>query len=206
MLITKIEQQKKDASRYSIFLDHKFSFGLSGVDVLYFKLKEDEVLDKEKYEYILEHVVYEEAKRKAFNYVSAGYKTEKEVRDKLLIREYSEEIIDKVIDVLKQYNYVDDRVYAKKFIEYRTKTKKQGLFKIKHDLIIKGISEEIINEFFDDFKNDSGETIVSLIEKKAKGLKNLEYKEKQRIIGFLMRRGFSCEEINEGFKIYFESE
>jgi len=204
MKITKIEQQKKDEKRYSIFLDGKFAFGLSGTDVLYFKLKEGEELEPKKYEYILEHKVYEEAKTKAFNYISVGYKTEKEVKDKLFSKEYSEEVVDKVIELLKKYDYVNDVTYAKKFIEYRTNVKKQGEFKIKHDLKLKGVSNDIISEVFEEFESDTNDTIVALIEKKAKGEKEFDFKEKQRITGFLLRKGFSYDEIKDGFRSYLE--
>lgn len=39
MIITDIKKQVKDTERYSIYIDNKFVFGLSGVDVLYYRLK-----------------------------------------------------------------------------------------------------------------------------------------------------------------------
>lgn len=39
MIITDIKKQVKDTERYSIYIDNKLVFGLSGVDVLYYRLK-----------------------------------------------------------------------------------------------------------------------------------------------------------------------
>ena len=40
MLITAITQQKRDPSRYNIFIDGVYAFALPMQDFLYFKLKE----------------------------------------------------------------------------------------------------------------------------------------------------------------------
>lgn len=42
MTVTRIEQQKKNKSRYSVYIDGEFAFGLIMEDILYFKLKESE--------------------------------------------------------------------------------------------------------------------------------------------------------------------
>ena len=39
MLITAITQQKRDPSRYNIFIDGVYAFALPMQDILYFKLK-----------------------------------------------------------------------------------------------------------------------------------------------------------------------
>ena len=58
MIVTSIEQQKKDKSRYSVFIDGEFAFGLIMDDILYFKIKEGMELPQEKYDYIMDSVIY----------------------------------------------------------------------------------------------------------------------------------------------------
>ena len=65
MIITDIKKQVKDTERYSIYIDNKFVFGLSGVDVLYYRLKIGNEIPQEKYDEILENVIYEKAKNTA---------------------------------------------------------------------------------------------------------------------------------------------
>ena len=50
MIITDIKKQVKDTERYSIYIDNKFVFGLSGVDVLYYRLKIGNEITQEKYD------------------------------------------------------------------------------------------------------------------------------------------------------------
>ena len=60
MIITDIKKQVKDTERYSIYIDNKFVFGLSGVDVLYYRLQIGNEISQEKYDEILEFSELEE--------------------------------------------------------------------------------------------------------------------------------------------------
>jgi regulatory protein len=116
MTITKIERQKKNNKRYSIFIDGKFKFGMSGEDVLFYRLKEDMDISEKEYDNILENVIYQEAKGRAARYLGYGPRTEKEMRNKLSTYDYPENIIDKVIELLQRYDYINDLNYARKYI------------------------------------------------------------------------------------------
>ena len=72
MIVTSIEQQKKDKSRYSVFIDGEFAFGLIMDDILYFKIKEGMELPQEKYDYIMDSVIYIKAQDTAARFL--GYK------------------------------------------------------------------------------------------------------------------------------------
>ncbi len=48
MIITKVEIQKKDENRSNVYIDDKFAFGISNVDVLFYKLKENTEISEEK--------------------------------------------------------------------------------------------------------------------------------------------------------------
>ena len=68
MIITDIKKQVTDTERYSIYIDNKFVFGLSGVDVLYYRLKIGNEISQEKYDEILDNVIYEKAKNTAVKF------------------------------------------------------------------------------------------------------------------------------------------
>ena len=65
LIITKIEKQKNNNKRYSIFIDNEFAFGIDEIDLLYYKLKENEPLDEERYNYIANKLLLKRAKDKA---------------------------------------------------------------------------------------------------------------------------------------------
>ena len=62
MTVTRIEQQKKNKSRYSVYIDGEFAFGLIMEDILYFKLKEGEEIPTATYEYIMDTTLYIKAR------------------------------------------------------------------------------------------------------------------------------------------------
>ena len=78
MIVTEIKQQKKDKSRYSVYIDGEFAFGLIMDDILYFKLKEGEEIPEEKYRYIMDTTVYIKAQDAAVSYL--GYKMRYPIR------------------------------------------------------------------------------------------------------------------------------
>lgn len=205
MLITKIEKQKNNEKRYSVFLDYEFAFGIDEIDLLYFKLKENEILEKEKYEYILNNLLLKKAKDKALKYLAYKIRTEKQVREKLLQEEFPEIIIEKVIKILKKYNYINDENYAKAFIKDKLNVKGYGIFKITYELKIQGISEEIFKKYLDDtLFFDEQQKAIELLRKKVRKINEIDYKEKQKLYSYLARRGFSFDTINNSLNIVLE--
>lgn len=198
MIVTKIEKQKNNEKRYSIFLDYNFAFGIDEIDLLYFKLKENEELSEEKYNYIFNNILLKRAKDKALKYLSYKMRSEKQVRQKLLEEDFPEIIINKLINILKKYNYINDNNFAKAFIKDKLNLKGYGIFKISYELKMLGISEDIFNKYLQDenFFNEEGKAI-ELLEKKIKKLNYIDFKERQKLYSYLARRGFSFETINK---------
>ncbi|MFV0504415.1 MAG: regulatory protein RecX [Lachnospirales bacterium] len=202
MVITDIVQQKNNEKRYSIFIDNNFAFGITDVDVLFYKLKINETITQEKYNTIIETAVMERAKNIAFKFLGYKARTEKEVREKLKKYEFKEDIIGETISILKSYNYIDDRKYAEDFTKEKIKLNKYGSYRIKHMLYEKGVPRDIIDEI--EFEEDSQlETAMSLLEKKYRNSENPDYKEKQKICGFLQRKGYSYDIINKAYNRVF---
>lgn len=198
MIITKIEKQKNNEKRYSIFLDYEFAFGIDEIDLLYFKLKENEELSEEKYKYIFNNILLKKAKDKALKYLSYKMRSEKQVKEKLLEDDFPQIIINKVINTLKKYNYINDDIFAKAFIKDKINLKGYGIFKITYELKMLGISEEIFNKYLEDenFFNEE-EKAIELLEKKIKRIDYIDFKERQKLYAYLARRGFSFETINK---------
>ncbi len=206
MKITKIERQINNQKRYSVFIDDKFAFGLSDVDVLYYKLQEFDEITIEKYNKILEDVIFVKAKEKSFSYLSYKPRTYKEVTSKLKIEQFSEEVIDSIMKFLQKYDYVNDEKYAEEFVRSRVSSKGLGRHRLESELKQKGIDSNIINKIFSEYEFDELEMVIQHIYKKTNGNKRIETKEKNRCFNYLLRKGFSYELINKGFKMYFEED
>ena len=180
------EDETKLLLNYNIFEKYKVS-----VD-MYFS--EDEILEMKYFSDI------ERAKTRAINYISGKLKTKYEVRLKLKENGFTEDIIDEVLDILENEEYLNDRVYCEIFIEDKKKLNGYGKNKIKSLLIQKGISKNIFEDFLDEFEyDDEFDNALKMGIKKLNLLSNEEdnFKKKQKIINYLAYRGFGFDVIND---------
>ncbi len=205
MTVTKVERQKNNEKRYSVYIDGEFAFGMSGEDILYFKLTEGKELDEERYRYIMEYVLYVKAREQAYSYLGYKSRTEKELRQKLTNSGYPEDITEKVVELMKKYNYLNDEIYAKSHIKDRIKFKPSGKRLLKYELSQKGISEEIVQKAVEETDIDELEMAVSILEKKSKGKNLSDRKQKEKLYMYLIRKGFDYETTNKAFRRIMEN-
>lgn len=180
------EDETKLLLNYNIFEKYKVS-----VDMAF---SEEEILEMKYFSDI------ERAKTRAINYISGKLKTKYEVRLKLKENGFTEDIIDEVLDILENEEYLNDRVFCEIFIEDKKKLNGYGKNKIKSLLIQKGISKNIFEDFLDEFEyNDEFDNALKMGIKKLNLLSNEEdnFKKKQKIINYLAYRGFGFDVIND---------
>ncbi|MCL2621204.1 MAG: RecX family transcriptional regulator [Defluviitaleaceae bacterium] len=209
MRITDITQQVKNPKRYSVFIDNRFAFGIHGADLLHHKLEIGQALDADKLSKIRYGVEFATARDAAVKYLGKGMKSTKQVRDKLSEKEYSNESIDDVVDLLTQRGYLDDVAYATAFISQKTKINNFGRFRIEQELRAKGVSEHHIYTAYEDISGDEQEddltAAIRALEKKIrhKDLAQIvdDPKELQKLKSFLARRGFDFDTIDKAFDI-----
>lgn len=199
MVVTAIEQQKHHTERYSIFIDDIFAFGLIMQDILYFKLKEGEEISQEKYDFIMENIIYIKAQDTAINYISYKMRTEKEVIRKLQEKEYSEDVVERVIQFLKKYQYVDDYKYCCSYIKESIKLKPKGAFLLKKELKERGISIDTIERALEQAELKEVQSAEKWIHKKIKDFSAIDEKKKNQVFQFLLRKGYNVDCIKEAF-------
>lgn len=197
--ITSVEPQK-NPKRFNVFLDGEFAFGADEDLVVERRL----VVGKEIFAEELEKLLFEAGIGKLMERMYALFerrqRSEKEVRDYSRIKNFElrakdkEEIgdlaIELVIKKLKQKNLLNDKEFAKAWVESRSK--KYGVNKIRQELYKKGIDRDTIEEVIGGDRMGNSEQIVQeLLEKKSKRWKNLPFLEfKKKASEFLLRRGF----------------
>lgn len=192
MEITKIQALTKQ--KYRIFLDGESAFAVYKGELSRYHLEEGAVLPPEVYEELVNRVLKKRATLRAMHILERTDKTEAQLRRKLEESEYPKEAVESAIAYVTSYGYLDDRRYAEHYIEWKKQGK--GKARLKMELVQKGISREIIEELLE--STDFGETremIRQIILKKRKTDIPMNEKEKQRLYGFLMRKGFSSSDI-----------
>ena len=191
--ITEISYQKQNKNRCNLYVDGEFFAGISLETVLLHRLKVGTECDKATLENIIIENDKHEALLKATAYVSKTLKTKRQVKDYLIKKGYSEESAYHVIDKLKEYGYVNDQEYSKRYIE--SVSKSQGKRLIEYKLMMKGVKKEEIENAYAASESDDFSNAKAVAEKH---IKNKE-KTKENIAKtyrYLIGRGFSYEQAN----------
>ncbi|MBS5306333.1 recombination regulator RecX [Clostridium tertium] len=201
-IITKIEVQKRNKERVNIYIDNEYSFSLSTELVYKEGLKTNENIDLEKIKSIAKEDDYIKCKNAALKIVEKSYKSEKELKDKLLLKGYDNLTIDKTLNFLKEYNFLSDTNYVKMYV--KDKSRLQGKKKIKYDLIKKGINDKLIEEEISNIDEDEErEVAYNMALKKYNVLSKREsdkYKLSQKIYRFLLSKGYDYDIVSYAVK------
>ncbi len=103
----------------------------------------------------------QKAKDYVFNLLSYRDRTKDEIRHKLRKKGYNEELIEKVIAVLTNLDYLDDKEFARKWVKERIKNKPRGRYMLRYELKKKGIDEKIIKGVLNKLINDEIELEIT---------------------------------------------
>ncbi len=202
--ITKMERQKYKNSRVSVFVDDEYAFSLTDEAVIEYGLSVGKDVNTLPLEEIYIEDQYKQALSSAFNHMSRSEKSEKQIKD-FLIKKFSEDITERVINRLKELNYLDDYNFAKNFAE---SSKNSGVNAIKMKLKTRGVSDEIINSVLEEFsEKEQLEKAVELTKKQLPKYSKYElYDQKRKINDFLYRKGFQWDVIKSAIERVFTEE
>ena len=188
--VTDIQLQKNTPGRYSVFLDGEFSFGISDIDLYNLGIKIGMDIDDEFMALIEETVDFKKCLDYGTELISRKMYSEKELKDKLSQRGYTDSAIKSTIDIMIEYGYINDEIYAKTYCEF--KGKKDGVKKISYDLSLKGIRKDIIEKYVAEVEND--DVLLKLLEQKIKGNIN-DRKIIDKAIRYCISKGFEYDKI-----------
>jgi regulatory protein len=127
----------------------------------------------------------------------------REVRDKLKARSAAPQDVESVVAELLSLGLLDDEKFAREWIDSRRRLKPMGPARIRAELARKGIARETIAQAMEGYLRDSDQTSLALDLARRK-MKNWRGLEREKIIGrmtgYLARRGFSGQSINQVVK------
>lgn len=205
MLVTSIVPF--DKKRKKIYIDGEFAFLLYFGDVRDLGIKEGEVITDEMMARITQEILPKRAKLRAMNLLKSKDYTRKQLGDKLSEGLYPKEIIEEALDYVQSYKYIDDERYARDYITYHMAGRSRK--RIAQDLTSKGVSKDvflpIMDELYEEEQGDPEyEQVLELLRKKHYDPENSDYKEKQKIMAFLLRKGFGMETVRRAMNCDFE--
>ncbi|SDH43138.1 regulatory protein [Alteribacillus persepolensis] len=199
MKISKITVQKKRKDRYNIFTvenqQEQYAFSVDEDVLVKFQLKKGKELQPDEIERILQADQLRKAVNDAVHYLSYSMRTEQQVIEYLLKKEYTNNVISQAMSKIKDYGYTDDTEFAGAFVRTKMKTTDKGPLLIKEELRRKGVSEEKTEKAMEQFTPEQElEAAQRVVQKKAASKKNESLQAmKQRLLQSLRQKGYSNE-------------
>lgn len=165
-------------------------------NLLYKKEIDDDLLLK-----IMNDSKYYDIYNKALNYAVKRVRCENDIYYYLSNLEVKNSDIKSIIDKLKKINIINDKLYVRCYINDKLKLSKDGINKIKIDLLNKNINIDIINEEIENIDIDINEKLKKLIIKRINSNhKYSNYFLKNKIIRDMINLGYEQSVIDEIFE------
>lgn len=190
MKITGIKQQVKRPDRYSIYIDEKYVCSFSEPELFNLGLRIGRELTPEQLEDLKNDAVRDKAYYRSLDLVSRRLRSEWELRDYLKRKEYTPDIIDMTVERMIERGYIDDRLFAQRWVENRRLLKPTSKRRLQQELQAKRVSRTVIDELFAADETDEREALRELVEKKAR-----RYPDKLKFMQFLARQGYGYDDI-----------
>ncbi|MCM1386703.1 MAG: recombination regulator RecX [Bacillus sp. (in: Bacteria)] len=198
MVITEVAAVTK--SRYRVVLDGEIAFVLYKGELRRLHIAQGEELQENARQSIFQEILPKRAKLRCMNLLKTKDYTKKQLEDKLRQGGYPLEIIEQAVAYVESYGYINDKNYARSYIEYNMQKKSRK--RIENDLSQKGISRELAGKVFEELKEDGVEMdeaamIRELLLKKNFHFQESTYAERQKMCAFLYRKGFHADTISK---------
>ena len=137
---------------------------------------------------------YDKLKTKVLKYILYKKRTEKEIMQKFSFG-IEEEILEDIIDDLKEAGYIDDNNYIERAISEFMALKNLSIKEIKYKLFAKGLNSDIIDEYISNHNDE-------LNDYEIQSIKNIFYKkqtskDEEDIKQMLLKMGYKLENIKE---------
>ncbi len=200
MVVTEITEVTK--SRSKVYINQEFAFVLYKGELRKYGITVGKELKEEAYTEIMKDVLLKRAKLRAMNLLMQRNYTQAQLMTKLKDGLYPEAIIEEAIAYVKSFHYIDDVQYAVDYLTYHEGDK--ALKRMEQDLLGKGIGRDTFEKAVAIWQELGGrceeQKMIEVLLQKKKYREDMDWKEKQKIMAFLLRKGFSVEAINKSMK------
>lgn len=199
--ITKLERQK-NKDKLNLFIDGEFYCGILREIAIINNFFVGKKLEKSELDAVILEGQSKQAFSKAADYLSVRPHTRQELKLKLLKKEFPVVAIQKALDKLQEYGYLDDEKFAQMFIEQNPKLSKKMII---NKLAAKGIFAETAQKYLQDVPLDQElQAACSLTEKYLKNKNINDCKEK--LYAYLCRKGFDFDTVKKAVKTVTKQE
>lgn len=137
---------------------------------------------------------FDKAKTRVLKYALYKKRSESEIKKKFS-KEYDDNILDDIIEKLKESGYIDDKNYILRAVDEFIALRNMSIKEMKYKLLAKGIKSSDI----EDYISDNEEKLIEYELKSAQHIvdKKKNQMEEKDIKIYLMKKGYREESIKE---------
>lgn len=193
--ITGIKPQKKSEAFYNVFVDEKFAFSISDLQISLLGLKAGQNITKKDLRNLQTKAGEKKAYGRALYYLKFRPRSEKEVKDYLAGKGFDEHSIAMAVKKLQAENLINDEDFANQWIKNRLEFRHYPLRIIRQELREKGVAGDVLDKVFAALDDDAElKSIIYLVNQKRKQSK---YRELPKLKTYLAGKGFSYQLIKQ---------
>ncbi|MCR5451993.1 MAG: recombination regulator RecX [Lachnospiraceae bacterium] len=194
MLILEIRKLTGRSKRSVIHFEDGEDIVLYSSEVHSLGLFEGDDLPKEEYDRILEEILLPRAKKRVLHLLEKQDRTRENLLHKLSEGGYPGNVAEEAVSYAEGFHYVDDERLARNYVAFHQD--KKSRFRIKRDLMSKGVSSELADVVIDEeYTASEKDQIIGLLEKKNYDPKTASPKERNSVYRFLVSRGYKTSDV-----------
>ena len=193
--MTVVACHKVDNKRTKVCLDNDYSFVLYNSELRRFRISEGRDMEPSHISEI-NKILKNRIRNRILYMLGNNDKTREDIKNRLIMSGYPEDITESVIEELVMYGYIDDERYVRNYIESVSlrKSRREIINYLRNHNVDLHMAQRIIGET----EMDESAAIIKNIAKKGYTLEEfvmLDYDKRNKIVQFLLRKGFSMDSI-----------
>jgi regulatory protein len=198
MKISAVTAQRNDPDRVNVSIDGEFAFGLSADLALEAGLYAGLELDDATLKQLLAQDETRKATSAALRLLAHRPRAVVELTRRLRQKGYGPDAIDGAIAKLREWHYLDDGDFARRWVETRQLHRPRAARLITQELRQKGVDTETIDEALADADLDERGDALRLAHQKARSYAALPPDvQRRRLSSFLARRGYNFDIVRQ---------
>ncbi len=190
MKISAIKRQVKRADRYSIYVDDKYAFSLGESALIAQGLATGQEIDAVQLRRLKEAAGLDKAYNLVLRYIVLRPRSEGELHDYFRRKGIDEAAAEQITRRVRDLGLLDDLTFATSWVASRRLLKPVSTRRLTLELKQKKVSEAIIQQVLAEDDTDERQVLRELIAKKRN-----RYPDRQKLLQYLARQGFSYDDI-----------
>jgi regulatory protein len=195
--ISAIQVQVKKQSRYSIFVDGRFAFGISELGLIDSGLRIGQELSSVELEKHKDEAKADKIYNQTLNLIMRRPRSRWEIQQYLKRKSPNPNCERTVLSQLGERGFVNDEDFARRWVENRRLLKPISKRKLIMELKQKRISDEIIQLVLAEDEADEVEIIKAEIAKKRRLTR---YQDDTKLMQYLARQGYRYDDIKQALQ------